>query len=390
LDHTSYLPYLAVLPYLLPLAALVLLAKKKPGLKEFPPRLGRRLSVIIPARNEEGTIENCVRSILRSTYAPLEIIVVDDRSTDATAEIVERLAAEDGRVRLLRGAALPEGWYGKPWACVQGYRAATGEVLCFTDADTTHEPALLAHSVGALEATGAGLFTVMPAQLCLTWAERTVLPQIFFLLFVRFRPEMLNRATDPKDAIANGQFIMMTREGYEATGTHEVVKHEVAEDLALAQEVLKRGKRIQMAYALDLMQTRMYTGWAHIREGWSKNLHLGARRVFPPEQKFLRAVAPNFVAVPFLFWLVPFAVLTLELAGVSTGFAGPATSAIILCTLFWVLFDLGMGIPAQWGLAWPFGSAAAAYIALRSSIRGARRVEWKGRTYGEGSTTTNA
>jgi chlorobactene glucosyltransferase len=389
-DWTSYLPYLAVLPYLLPLAALVLLAKKKPDLKEFPPRLGRRLSVIIPARNEESTIEKCVRSILRSTYAPLEILVVDDRSTDATATIVERLAAEDGRVRLLRGAALPEGWYGKPWACVQGYRAASGEVLCFTDADTTHEPELLAHSVGALEASGAGLFTVMPAQLCISAAERIVLPQIFFLLFVRFRPEMLNRATDPKDAIANGQFIMMAREEYERIGTHESVKHEVAEDLALAQEVLKSGRRIQMAYALDLMQTRMYTGWAHLREGWSKNLHLGARRVFPPEQKFLRAVAPNFVAVPFLFWLIPFVVLALEFAGVATGFAGPATSAIILCTLFWMIFDAGMGIPAQWGLAWPLGSAAAAYIALRSSIRGARRVEWKGRTYGEGNATTNA
>jgi chlorobactene glucosyltransferase len=383
----SLLPYLTALPYLGPLGLLGILAKRKPDLKSFPPRAGRRLSVIIPARNEEEVIERCVRSILRSTYAPLEILVVDDRSTDRTAAVVERLAAEDPRVRLVRGEPLPEGWYGKPWACVQGSRAATGELLCFTDADTTHEPALLGHAVGALESSGAALFTLMPAQICLTPAERLVLPQVFFLLGVRFRPQALNRVTDPRDAIANGQFILMSRKEYERVGTHAAVRHEVAEDLALSQEVLKSGGKLFMTYALDLMQTRMYTGWTHIQEGWSKNLFLGSRRVFPPEQRILRAIAPYFVVMPFSFFLIPPVVLLLGLLGVAPAFTGPALVATLLSATFWMAFDASIGIPALWGLGYPVGALAAVYIALRSTVRGARKVEWKGRTYGAGVTT---
>ena len=385
----TLLPYLAVIPYLGPLALLGILAKRKPDLKDFAPRTGRRLSVIIPARNEEAVIERCVRSILRSTYSPLEILVVDDRSTDATAPIVERLAREDARVKLIRGEPLPDGWYGKPWACVQGYRAATGELLCFTDADTIHAPALLAHSVGALEATGAGLFTVMPTQLMLTAAERLVLPQIGYLLVARYHPARVNAATSARDVIANGQFILMPRAAYERVGTHERVKHEVAEDLALAQESVRAGEKLVMAYALDLMQVRMYTDWAHLREGWSKNLYLGARRGLS-DHPWLQALVPPLLVLPFLFWILAPALVLLALCGVTTIFTGPAIAATVASLLFWSLFTAAMGIPWIWGFAYPVGAAAGAYLALRSTLRGARKVEWKGRTYGTGGTTTGS
>ena len=183
---------------------------------------------------------------------------------------------------------------------------------------------------------------------------------------------------------------MMERKSYEKVGTHESVKHEVAEDLALAQEVLKNGGRLFMAYALDLMQTRMYTSWAHIQEGWSKNLHLGSRRVFPKEQRIRRAVAPNFVAVPFLFWLLPPLLLLLEFLGVDSRLAEPAAWATGISALFWSIFVSGIGIPFYWGLAYPIGAVGAAYIALRSTIRGGRKVEWKGRTYSTESPTTGS
>ncbi len=385
----AFTELLPALPWLLPFAALARLVRRTPDLSDARPVTDRRLSMIIPARNEGTVIERCVRSILATTYPDLELIVVDDRSTDDTAAIVERIAREDRRVRLVRGEPLPEGWYGKPWACVQGYRAATGEVLCFTDADTTHEPALMPHAVGALVASGAELFTVMPTQLCITPAERLVLPQIFFLLGVRFDPARLNRARRPQDAIANGQFILMSRAAYEKVGTHAVVHGEVAEDLALAQEVLKRGGRLHMEYALDLMQTRMYTSWAHIKEGWSKNLYLGARRVFPPDQVIRRRIAPLFIAVPFLFWLLPPVALLLQVAGLDLGLLTPALAATLLSALFWMIVVAGMELPAVWGLGYPIGAAACVYIALRSTWRGARKVEWKGRTYGEGNATTN-
>ena len=130
---------LPALPWLVPFAALPRLANTRPNLSDTPGVTGIPVSVVIPARNESATIETVVRSVLGSSYRPLELLVVDDRSTDDTAAVVERLAAEDGRVRLVRGEPLPEGWYGKPWACLQGYRAATGDLLLFTDADTRHE-----------------------------------------------------------------------------------------------------------------------------------------------------------------------------------------------------------------------------------------------------------
>ncbi len=237
-----------------------------------------------------------VRSILASTYQPFELLVVDDRSTDETASTVERLAADDPRLRLVRGEALPEGWYGKPWACLQGYRAARGDILLFTDADTRHEPELLSRAVGALRQLNADLVTVSPRQRCETFWERLVMPQIWLLLGLRYHPATVNRARRPRDVIANGQFILTTREAYEAAGTHSAVKHEVAEDLALAQTYLTARRTLYFAFADDLMETRMYRSLRGLIEGWSKNVYLGGRRSFPGEP-LLQAMVPVMLAV---------------------------------------------------------------------------------------------
>ena len=387
------LAWVFVLIWLVPWYFLIRLAPRRPRLRDYPPRSGQALSVIIPARNEAEVIERCVRSILRSTYAPLEVVVVDDRSTDGTAEIVERIAREDpslalgtgSRVKLVHGEPLPDGWYGKPWACVQGYRAATGKILCFTDADTIHEPELLARSVGAMEEMGATLFTVMPKQICLTWSERLILPQFFYLLAAKFHPGVVNHATRAKDAIANGQYVMMTRAEYERVGTHERVKHEVAEDLALGQEVMLAGGKIRMVYALEYMATRMYTGWAHLREGFGKNIFLGARRSFQEHPRIGRLV-PYLVGTTFLVWLIPPMALLLQTLGVAFWAPAPALTATVASLLFWIAFSAGLSVPFWWGFLYPLGALGALDIALLSAFRGARRVEWKGRVYGTGQS----
>jgi chlorobactene glucosyltransferase len=332
------------------------------------------VTVIIPARNESATIETVVRSTLASAYAPLEVLVVDDRSTDDTAAIVARIARDDARLRLISGAPLPAGWFGKPWACEQGYRAARGELLLFTDADTRHSRELLGRAVGALEDFGADVLSVIGHQRCVTFWERAVMPQIWLLLGLRYPLEQVNRATRPSLVIANGQFILATRTAYEALGTHAAVRHEVVEDLALAQATVRTGRKLVLAHGATLLETRMYRGLAHLIEGWSKNLYLGARRSFPDEP-VRRALVPIALLAPFVFWLVPLLLLAVpELRGVGL-------AATIFAAAFWALISYGMAIPPVYGLAFPLGAAMACYIAARSVARGSRGVEWKGRIY---------
>jgi chlorobactene glucosyltransferase len=379
----SLADFLPALPWVAPFAALARLAQTRPNLSDVPPVTDRFVSIVIPARNESATIETVVRSILASAYAPFELLVVDDRSTDDTAAIVERLATTDVRLRLVRGTPLPDGWYGKPWACEQGYRAARGDLLLFTDADTRHEPELLGRAVAALESEGADLVTVSPHQQCTSFWERVIMPQIWVLLGLRYHPRRVNRARRARDVIANGQFILTSRDAYEASGTHAAVRHEVAEDLALAQTYLAVGRRVYFAFAERLMETRMYHNLAQLLEGWSKNVYLGGRRSFPDEP-VLRALVPVMLAAAIGFWLVPVAVLAAAAAGlpVPVGLPPAALVATGLSVLFWGLVSYGMRIPIAYGLLYPLGAGMALYIVARSTWRGGRRVEWRGRVYG--------
>ena len=367
------------LPWLGPLLALTRFARRGPDLLQFPLASGHLISVIVPARNEAATIETVMRSVLATGYHPIELIVVDDRSTDQTAAIAERVAREDARARLVRGSELPPGWFGKQWACVQGYRAARGELLVFTDADTTHGTELLGRAVGALQATGADLLTVATRQDCATFWERVVMPQIWILLGFRYHPRTVSRSRRPRDVIANGQFILLPRSSYEAIGTHEAVRHEVAEDLALAQVVVRSGRRLLMAHAEPLITTRMYHSLGHLIEGWSKNIYLGGRRTFPDEP-IRRALVPAMLAGAMLFWLVPALLALAALLGV-VPVAGWVFAAVAMSAGFWMLVSVGMAIPALYGLAYPLGALMGLYIVLRSAVRGARKVEWKGRVY---------
>ena len=342
--------------------------------------------MIVPARNEARTIEPMLRSVLASRYRPFELLVVDDRSTDETATVVARLAAADPRVRLVSGAPLPDGWYGKPWACVQGAERSTGELLLFTDADTRHEPELLGRAVAALQREQVDLVTVSPHQRCVTFWERVVMPQIWLLLGLRYHPRRVNRARRERDVIANGQFILTTREAYAAAGTHAAVRHEVAEDLALAQTYFRAGRRLRFVFAERLMETRMYQSLPHLVEGWSKNMYLGGRRSFPGEP-LLQALVPLMLAAALVFWLAPLLVLLLVAAGVDLGpFLRPAILATGLSAAFWMLMSYGMRIPPGYGLLYPLGALMTLYIAALSTWRGGRRVEWRGRVYGSGGT----
>ncbi len=159
-----------------------LLALRRLGTYPFPPQLPR-VSVLLPARNEEAVIGDCVRSLLAQDYPDFEVLVLDDGSTDGTGDVLAALARTDDRLRVLSGQPLPEGWLGKHWACQQLAEAATGELLLFTDADTVHHPQALRLGVAAMEAERADLMSGFLRQRLLTWGERLTVPAIFWCFF---------------------------------------------------------------------------------------------------------------------------------------------------------------------------------------------------------------
>jgi hypothetical protein len=205
------------------------------------------------------------------------------------------------------------------------------------------------------------------------------MPQIWFLLALRYSPAGVNRARRSRDVIANGQFILTTRPAYEAVGTHAAVRGEVAEDLALAQTYLEQGRKLHFAFAERLMETRMYQDLGSLVEGWSKNIYLGGRRSFPHDPA-LRALVPVMLVTAMLYWLVP--PVTLLFAGAVPGLPAQAAGVGVgFSILFWMLICLGMHIPIIYGAGYPLGALMTLFIVLRSTWRGSRRVEWRGRVY---------
>lgn len=235
------------------------------------------LSIIVPARNEERQIETCVRSLLEQRYPDFEVIVVDDCSTDRTAAIVNAVAAGDARLRVVRGAPLPDGWFGKPWALAQGWRQARGQWLLFTDADTQHDPLACASAVRYALARNVPFLSLLPTQRFESAAERIVLPTILWM--IAFGIGSLDAINDPKRvdaAIFNGQYLLCERSALQSVGGHERVRASVAEDYDLARIVKRDGRfRSMLVDANDLVYTRMYRSLREIWDGFSKNLYVG-------------------------------------------------------------------------------------------------------------------
>jgi chlorobactene glucosyltransferase len=377
------LPLLLLPWFLLLLVAVVQLLRRGPRLASHAPLREDQplVSIIVPARNEAENLGVCLATLLDSSYSNYELILVDDRSEDGTREIGGVLAARsNGRLELLDGKPLPDGWLGKPWACWQGYGRARGELLLFTDADTRHGTDLLGRAVSALYAERADLLTVLPRQLMASFWERLVMPQVFQLIWFRYPdPARVNRTRNPRDVVANGQFLLFRRNAYEALGGHQAVRGDVIEDLGLAQHTVAAGRRLFIANAESMMETRMYRSLGGLTEGWSKNVAIGARRTVPA---WLSPVAP-WLLVLFVaaVWLLPVSVLlaapwfrpTPLVLAWSVGATG-------LSLLFWLLVHLRLKAGASFALLYPLGAAVATAILAISAWRG-DRIRWKGRTY---------
>lgn len=345
-----------------------------------------RVSVIVPARDEEANIGACISSLAASDYPAFEIIVVDDGSRDRTGEIVGRFPRGNAtRLRLIQGRPLPEGWFGKPWACQQGAEEATGELLLFTDADTVHHPTLLRQAVRGLMAGEAHALTLVGRQVMGTFWEQLLQPQFFLLLAFRFPRVDVPRARRRwRHAIANGQYLLFRRTVYDALGGHRAVAGEVVEDMRLAQLLALGGWRLAVRSA-DGLETRMYRSLRGIVQGWSKNISTGALQT---TAGWLRPVILplSLVAGAGLFLLPP-AVLAGALV---TGTGGTPLLWGAITTgfgvLLWSLASWMMKGNPLFGILFPLGVLMSGAIIVKSWLGGGR-IQWKGRVYRMSSDT---
>ncbi len=338
------------------------------------------VSIVVPARDEERNVSSLLASLAATEYPKFEVIVVDDQSSDRTPELVEGAPRRNAwEIRLLRGETPPAGWFGKPWACFQGAKAAGGDLLLFCDADTVHGPMLLGRTVRTLLESEADALTLLGKQVMGSFWERLLQPQFFMLLGLRFP-----RAGSPppprrwRDAIANGQYMLFRRDAYEGFGGHHAVRGEVVEDMRLAQLLVRTGRRLILREGPEL-RTRMYTSLPELVEGWSKNVATAALQV---TGGWLQPwILPLSLLLGFILWLLPPLVLGWA---VVTGAGGTLLLFGALTTgygvVLWGLVTAVMGGNPLMGVFFPLGSCLTGYICLRSWVRGAR-IRWKGREY---------
>jgi chlorobactene glucosyltransferase len=339
---------------------------------EGPPAPGLpSVSVVVAARNEEEAIGLCLDDLLRQEYpGPLEIVVVDGGSTDRTREVVRSRGA---RVVLMEEPPLPSGWVGKNWGCQVGARETSGEYLLFSDADIRYHPRAVETVVEWARREGADLATVGSRIEMHGFWENVVMPFYTQAVLTYFRAPDVNRAGSSA-AIANGQFLLTRRAAYEEVGGHEAVRGVVLEDVRLAQLFREAGKVLRIAWAPEMVATRMYRNRREMFEGLLKNVH-GIR--------FSMARQVGFLAALLGFFLLPLAILPVGLWTASPLIVG--VGAFVYLALFGkhAGFTRAIGGRTWAGLLFPV--AVVFYLVLVSvSIREGRAhapLRWKGRLY---------
>ena len=343
------------------------------------------LSVLVAAKDEARNIESCVRSLLRQDYPRLEVICVDDRSTDGTYEILRRLAAEDARVRIARVSDLPAGWFGKNHAMHVAVSMARNDWYCFTDADCTQSsPRSLATGMRRALREQADFLSVLPSHEAHFLCERIVQPACSAVMMLWFSPMAVNRG---RVDYANGAFMLMHRPCYRAIGGHEAVRAEVNEDIHMARRARIAGQRLVVVAGRDLYTVRMYDTFARIWSGWT--------RIFVGSFTYRRRIG-RAAFVLFYFTFLPWMGLATALSpgwrdwsafGVTTLAAASSACQIMAMMLFYRLSR----VHPLYGLLYPLGGAVA-FGTLLNALRfvsAGGSFKWRGTRYRAAATPGN-
>ena len=352
--------------------------EKSTIIKNFP-----KVSIILPARNEEKYIARCLDSLLKQDYPNFEIIAINDSSTDRTEVIMQHYAARDPRILVVNAKSKPVGWVGKNWACYQGYLRATGNLLLFTDADTVHLPSTMSLSVKHLIFENLDALTAIPKLLCKDFWTKITLPMLSTFLYSRFSALRVN---DPKTKIGYffGSFFIISRRTYEKVGTHKAVRHEIIEDGALGGKVKE-----------EKFMMKMVRGDNYIEAIWARDFHTlwhGLRRLMIPlyNQKRKRA-SLMAIAIFFLlfepFLLLPYSLLFINIArddifSLILIVSDTMASAIIIFSSV-IQLRLSVFQNPLYALASPLGGAIISLSFITSIIDARKKgtVSWRGRQY---------
>jgi chlorobactene glucosyltransferase len=341
--------------------------------RHSPPPYFPMISILVPARDEEKNISDCIFSLLKQDYPSFELLVLDDQSNDRTRAILNEIAASHPELKVLAGAPAPGNQVGKNWACSQLAQQAQGELLFFTDADTFHKPETLRMIATALMGEKADLLTGYPRQEVLTLGERLLVPFFTWALFC-FNPlELAYKFKLPVLSNAVGQLMLFRREAYQTIGGHDRVSSSIVDDLMLARQIKAAGLRWRVAYVADLISCRMYHESRGAWYGFAKNFF----------------AAFDFHLLPYVFvfsWLAvmflePMVVFLLMLFGKAP--QARAFDLAICCglsVLIWLIPYLDMGIPFGLAFLYPFtilANIAVAFQSLQTCLFG--QLSWKGR-----------
>jgi len=348
-----------------------------------------KVSVIVPARNEEEFISKCLDSLLDQDYQNYEIVVIDDSSEDSTGQIIKKYAEKHSKIIHVSARPKPEDWMGKNWACMEGFKKATGELLLCTDSDTKYSQNVISLAVAHLESTKIDALTVIPKMLCLDNWTKITLPMLSTFLHTRFSALRVN---DPskKTGYFFGSFFIIKKAVYEAIGTHEGVKHEIIEDGALGKKVKESGFKLKMVRGEHLLEAVWARNWSTL---WN-----GLKRLMVPLYLQNNTIAIGiFVAVLFLLFM-PFPILFYSVVffNGTTSFTILLISAILaFCLVYFAgIIDATKGLQIKWvySVLAPVGSfiVVAGFLMGMLQAKSKTAVLWRGRRYSMKEHVTNS
>lgn len=338
------------------------------------------VSIIVPARNEGRAISKCLQSLLSQDYDNYEVIAVDDSSTDNTFSIISDLSKNNHTLTPIKCPPRPDDWVGKNWACFQGYKKSTGEILLFTDADTVHRSDALSSAINTMIHDKIDALTLVPKLLCQDIITKVTLPVLSVFLHSRYSPLRVNNPNN-KIGYFFGSFYLISKTNYEKIGTHEEVRQELVEDGALGRMVKEQG-----------MNLRLVRGENYVEALWARDprsLWHALRRIIIPLHTEKKKSAMMITAFIFFILMEPFLTLPLSLLYLSESLLKGPLEIVCILTIILILIcatvqsRFGLLQKSIYGLGFVLGCTVitASFLMSAFSLKGNRTVKWRDRSY---------